>query len=142
MAARRGHALLREAELGERAPLREVELERDEIEAGHRLRDRVLHLEPRVGLDEVERVERVRVDQELHGAEPRVVRRARERDRGRVHAFAQHGREPRRGRDLDELLVAALEAALALSELHHRAGLISSHLHFDVSRAREPALDI
>ena len=142
IAARRGHVRLREAELGERAPLGEVELERDEVDAGHRLGDGVLDLEPRVRLDEVERLGRIRVDEELDRAEAGVVRGAREQDRGRVQALAQRGREPGRGRDLDELLVAALEAALALREVHHRAGRVADHLHLDVSRAREPALHV
>ena len=89
IAARRRHVRLREAEFGERAALREVELQRDEVETGDRLGDGVLHLEPRVRLDEVERVGRVGVDQELDRAEPRVARGARQPDRRRQDALAQ-----------------------------------------------------
>ena len=38
--------------------------------------------------------------------------------------------------------MAALDAALALAELHDRAARVAGDLHLDVARARQPALDV
>ena len=39
------------------------------------------------------------------------------------------------GRLLDDLLVAALDRALALAEVHERAVPVAEYLHLDVARA-------
>ena len=51
------------------------------------------------------------------------------------------GVDDRRRRLLDDLLVAALQRALALAEVDDRAVRVGEHLHLDVPRALEVALD-
>jgi len=68
---------LGEPEVGQRAAARERELDLHEIEPEHLLGDRVLDLEPRVGLEEEEpdrRARRVELDQELDRPEALVRR--------------------------------------------------------------------
>ena len=63
----------------ERLAVRDVELQRDEVAAGHRLGDRVLDLDPAVDLEE-EVLAGVDVEDELDRPEVAVADRARERD--------------------------------------------------------------
>ena len=66
---------------------------------------------------------------------------ARRRDGGRAQARAQRAVDRRRGRLLDDFLVAALDRALALAEVHDVPVRVAEDLHFDVSRVREVALE-
>ncbi len=121
--------------LGERQRLarRDAELVLDEVDAAaDQLRDRVLDLEAGVHLEEVE-VAGVGVEQELHGARVGVADRGGQGDRRRGEPLAQPGVDGRRGRLLDDLLVAALRRAVALEEVQHRAVLVGEHLHLDVA---------
>src|SRR5262249_32070141 len=54
---------------------------------------------------------------------------------------AQLGAHHRRRRLLEHLLVAALQRALALAEREHVPVRVADHLHLDVPRARQEALD-
>ena len=107
--------------------------------------DRVLDLQPRVRLDEVERrvvAGDVRVDEELERADVVVAQVAREPHRRIDDAIAQRWREAGRGRDLDQLLVAALQRAVALPQVRDGAGAVADDLHFDVAGARQQLLDV
>ena len=84
----------------------------DEVEPGDALGDRVLDLQPRVHLEEVEAL--VLADHELHRAGALVVHRLGQRDRLLAHRLARGLADERRRRLLDHLLVAALDRALAL----------------------------
>ncbi len=167
-AARLGNLRLREPERRERRAAGEAELELHQVETRDGLGDRVLDLEPRVRLDEGERRVAaagrvaaemrggvpscsgfaagvrggVRVDQELEGAEAREAHLAREPEGGVGEAVAQARRKARGRRDLDELLVAALDAALALAEARDRAAAVADDLDLDVARPRHQALDV
>ena len=83
----------------------------------------------------------VGVGDELDRARAVVARRARQRDGLRARAVAQLGRDDRRRRLLEHLLVAALQRALALAEREHVAVRVADHLHLDVPRARQEALE-
>ena len=66
---------------------------------------------------------------------------------GRVHGDARRSGpelvvDRRRGRFLDELLVAALDRALALAEVDDGAVRVGEHLHLDVARILQVALDV
>ena len=122
-AARQAQALAR----GDR------DLRGDDVDAGHRLGHRVLHLDARVHLEEEELLARG-VDQELHRAGAAIFQPRGEAHRGLVQPRAQLRRQSGRRRLLDELLVAALHRAVALAEVHHVARAIAQHLHFDVPR--------
>ena len=60
----------------------------------------------------------------------------------RADPLAQLGVDGGRGRLLDELLVAALDRAVALAEVDHVAVRVGEHLHLDVPRVLEVPLDV
>jgi hypothetical protein len=100
----------------------------------------MLDLEARVHLEEEELTALV-VDQELDRARRRVVERAREPQRRVAHALAQRELDARGGRLLDDLLMPALDRALALAQVHEVAVAIAEDLDLDVTRARHVALE-
>ena len=81
----------------------------------------MLHLQTGVHLHEVELVRTVRRNDELHGAGTDVVDATGGVASGRTDPGAGLGVQQRRGRLLDDLLVAALQAALPLTEVQHAA---------------------
>ncbi len=100
----------------------------------------MLDLETAVHLDEVERA--VRADEELERPGVAVADRlARARDR-RLHRLSCRRIERRRRRLLDELLVAALDRALALAERQHATGGVAEHLDLDMTSRRHELLDV
>ena len=54
----------------------------------------------------------------------------------------QLGGQRGRGRDLDQLLPAALEAAVPRVEVGDRTGAVAQHLDLDVAGARQQALEV
>src|SRR5581483_10869788 len=97
----------------------------------------MLHLDPRVELEEEEVAP---VEYELRGPGALVADRARERDGGVAHPLAQRGVERGGGRLLQDLLVAALDRAVALAERYDRPVRVSEDLDLDVARSFEIAL--
>src|SRR5690606_41293083 len=65
---------------------------------------------------------------ELHRARVGIVDRARRLDRRFAHRRAQFGRQERRGRLLQHLLVPPLRRALAFVEVDRMAVRIAEHL--------------
>ena len=131
---------------------RDADLLADQIEAGRQLGDRMLDLEPRVDLEEVEaavgvpRMEGTRRcrdpgDDELDRARADVADRAAERDRSLAHRGAARLVERDRRRLLDDLLVAALDRALALVQVHDVAVRVAEDLDLDVTRPLDVALE-
>ena len=114
-----------------------------EVEAGDRLGDGMLDLQARVHLDEVPgRVggELAALDQELDRAGALVGHRLGAGDGGSGDPGAQLRRHARRGGLLDHLLVAPLQRAVALEEMHDIAVGVAEHLHLDVARdGRSPS---
>ena len=119
---------------------RDANLPLHQVDAGHHLGDRMLDLQARVHLEEVERA--VLVEQELDRAGVGVAHRLRDRRRGRRHAPPQLRRDRERRALFDDLLVAPLDRALALDERQHGAVMIAEQLHFDVARRHDAALEI
>src|SRR5262249_51792604 len=117
----------------ERTARRDVDLQSHEIEAGHQLGDRMLHLEPGVHLEEVELA--VRREHELDGAGTDVADGPNHDDRRNAHARAQPSVDARRWRLLEHLLVSPLDRALALEEMHDGPVRVAEDLDLDVSRA-------
>lgn len=113
-----------------------------QVYAGEFLGDGVLDLETRVGLDEVEGVRVVRVDEELEGPEAEIPGRRSHRDRGLDQQVTRARGEPRAGRDLDQLLVAALDRALPVPQVGHLAGAVPDDLDLDVLGAGQQLLDV
>ena len=60
----------------------------------------------------------------------------------RAHGCAQRGRDGRRGRLLDELLVAPLDRTVALAEMHGVAVRVGEHLDLDVARRLDVLLHV
>jgi hypothetical protein len=129
--------------LGQREPLPRChrQLQLDEVEAGDHLGDRVLDLEPGVHLEEVVGRRVVGVDDELHRPHAAVAHRARDGDGVDVHALDHGGIDAGGGCLLDDLLVAALEAAVAGAQVHDVASAVADDLHLDVARAGDVALE-
>ena len=111
-----------------------------EVDSGHELAHRVLDLQPRVELDEVEAA--VGAEQELEGARVLVADRPACALRGGLHLLAHPLVERGRRRLLDQLLVPPLDRALALPEREHAAGRVAQHLHLDVTRRDERLLQV
>src|SRR6185369_13936562 len=117
----------------------DAQLPLDEIDVDELLGQRVLDLQPRVHLDEPERA--ASVEQELDCAGAAVADRARDRDGGVAHRSPERGRHRRRGRFLDDLLVAPLQRAVALAEMDDVAVRVGEDLDLDVARADRLALE-
>ena len=127
--------------LGERRALGDHDLRPDDVDAGDLLGHRMLDLDARVDLDEVEGAG-VAVHQELDGAGALVVRRPCDRQPERAELLALALREIRRRRPLDDLLVAPLHRAVALPEMVDRPVLVAEDLHLDVPGVQDHLLEV
>ena len=111
------HGLLRQAEVGQGRAAGQLELGLHEVDAGDLLGDGVLDLEPRVGLDEDVSAAPSASTRNSNVPRLRSATARASRTAASSSALARAGAEVRRRRDLDQLLVAALQAALALPEV-------------------------
>jgi hypothetical protein len=118
----------------ERLAVRDAELELDEVEAGHRLGDGMLDLDPRVQLEEEDVLA---VDEELRRARALVAELSAERHRVRREPLAESGGEGRRGGLLDDLLMPPLDRAVALAERDDGAAPVADNLDLHVARGGE-----
>ncbi len=130
------HVLLRQ---GQPLAGRDADHQLDQIEAGDRLGDRVLDLQAGVHLEEIERL--VPVDDELDRAGRLVLHGASELHRLLAHGDPRRLVEEWRRRLLDDLLVATLDRAFALVEVHDVAMGIAQNLDLDVPRILDELLD-
>ena len=130
--------VLREGQL---LPRGDPDLPFDEVDARHHLGDGVLDLQAGVHLHEEELVGTVCGDDELHRPGPRVVDTARGIAGGLADARPSLGVEQRRRRLLDHLLVAPLQAAFALTEMHDVAVLVREDLDLDVAGSQHEPLE-
>ena len=123
----------REFLLGERKhlPRRHRELQLHQVDAPHRLGDRMLHLQAGVHLEE--RDGAVGPDQVLHGARAPVGDAAGQCHRPVPERPPHLLGDARRGGLLEDLLVPTLDRAVPLPEVHHVAVCVAEHLHLDVA---------
>ena len=126
--------------IAERLTRGDPQLLAHQVEPGDLLGDGVLHLQPRVHLEEV--VGAVAGQQTLDGARVGVADRPGRVDPDPPDRLAQLRRDHRRRRLLHDLLMAPLDRAVPLPQVHHRPVLIGQHLHLDVPGIVEVALDI
>jgi hypothetical protein len=117
----------------------DTELLGDQIEPSHLFGHAVLDLEPRVHLEEPEIAVLV---QHLDGPGVHIAARARHLDGRGPHRLAGLVVEPGCGRLLDQLLMTPLRGAVALTQPDRVAVCIAEHLHLDVSRVLEVALEV
>jgi hypothetical protein len=106
---------------------------------GDHLGHRVLDLDARVHLDEVEGAVLV---QKLHRAGARIAEFLHGGRDGRADALALLGVERRGGAFLPHLLMAALERAVALAEMDGVALAVAHHLDLDMARLRQVLFEI
>ena len=109
----------------------------DDVETGDQLGHAMLHLEPGVDLEEVEgpRV----VPEELGRRRVLEPTGGRHPDGQVVEVTPLGGRQARRGRLLDELLVASLGRAVAFADGDDRPGRVAQELDLDVARGPDLA---
>jgi hypothetical protein len=125
----------------QRLPRRDPDLPLHQVQAGHELGHRVLDLQPGVHLHEEELPGVVAVHDELDRARALVADGAGRLHRRRAHPLPAGGVEQHRGRLLDDLLVAALQAALPLAQVRHGPVRVGEHLDLDVPGAVHVPLD-
>ena len=118
-----------------------AELRLDDIDPGDFLGDGVLDLQARIDFDEVELL-RVGVQEEFHAPRVREVRGARQRQRRLAELPALSLGQKRRRRPLDHLLMAPLDGAIPLEQMHQIAVEIPQDLDFNVARPPHQLLDV
>ena len=117
-----------------------AQLRLHEVDAGDGFGDRVLHLDARVHLDEVELA--VLVHKELDGAGVLIADLGEAAAEGLADFFAHLGRDLERRRFFDQFLMAALDGALALEQRGHVAVLVGKDLELDVARLLDELLHV
>ena len=118
---------------------RDPELLAHQVHPIDQLGHRVLDLDAGVHLEEVERA--VGRQQELAGAGAAISNRLRRGHGGGAHPLPQLVVHRDRGRLLDQLLMTALDRALALAQVHG-AGAVGEHLDLDVARPLNEFLEV
>ena len=141
VAARARNRILLQTDLRERRASCDAQLRLDEIDAEDFFRDRVLDLQAGIRFDEREPLAGARVHQELEGARVLVTDLLRHLQSRLDQLLPRRVRERRTRRDLDDLLMTPLQAALALPQVGHRAA-VADDLDLDVPRAREEFFDV
>src|SRR5450631_2473452 len=111
----------------------------DQIDAGDELGHRMLDLQSRVHLEEIEAL--VLTGDKFDGTGAVVADGLGERDRLLAHFLAGGGVEQWARRLLDHFLVAALDRTFALAEIDDVAVLVAQHLDLDVARIGDEFLD-
>ena len=124
----------------EPAAASDVQLHLHEVDAGRGLGHRMLDLQPRVHLHEVEGT-RLGLEQELDRPGIAVARRPAQPNGGHAQLLLQLGVERRRRRLLQHLLVAALDGAVAHAHGPAVVVTVGQHLHLDVARAHDRLLE-
>ena len=127
---------LLEAELH---PRRNADLLLHEVDARHGLRDRMLHLQPSVHLEEEELP---LTEHELDSPGVHVAGRRDRADRRGAHRRARLRGQGGRWRLLHDLLMPALDRALALAQVDGVAVLVADDLDLDVPRPANVALEV
>ena len=127
---------LREAQLESG---RDADLFLHEIHAGHRLGDRMLHLEAGVDL---QKVELAVAEDELDCAGVDVAGRGCGTDRSLAHGAADFRGHGRRRCLFHDLLMAALDRALTLAQVHGMSVGVADDLDLDMARVAHVALQV
>ncbi len=134
----RRHAGFRRADGG---ALQDVDLRLDDVDAGDLLGDRVLDLDARIDLDEVE-FAGIGIHQELDRAGADIAGRLGDLQRVAAQLVALGVVEIGRRRALDDLLVAPLDRAVALEQMDGVAVGVAEHLHLDMAGALDQLFEI
>ena len=119
---------------------RDADLERDGVDAREHLGDRMLDLDPAVDLDEVELAGGI--DEELERAEVLVTGSDGRSQRPLAQVGACRGAQRGRRALLEDLLVAPLDRAVALAEVHAVTEPVDGDLDLDVAVLLDPLLEV
>ena len=145
IAARRGHAVRRQAQIGEALSPGDTQLHGDQIKAGDGLGDRMLDLKARIGLDEGEGILAIwiglRIHQKLERAQTAIGAGLGHAE-GRIdQPLTQSGRQARARRDLDQLLMLTLQGTFALAKGQNHV-TVAYDLDLDMASPADQSLDI
>ena len=125
---------------GEGIALGHLDLLGDQVQAGDHLCHGMLHLDAGVHLHEVEVA--ALVDQELDRPGADVVDRFGGQHGGIAHALTQISGQGRAGSFLQQLLVTALDRAVALAQVNDVAVAVGDDLELDVAGPLDEFLDV
>ena len=100
----------------------------------------MFHLDPGIHFNKVEVA--LGVEQKLNRPDIGIADRLGGLDRHGAHPFAQAFGQGRRGRFLNEFLIAALDRTLALPEMNDVAVLVAHDLKLDMPGALQVFLDV
>src|ERR1700736_5788525 len=124
---------------GQRMTGRDGELLCDQIQSSRHLRHRMLNLQPRIHLEEIELAAPV---DEFNGSGILVSGCPRDPCGGLADGLAEVCRERRRRRFLDDLLETPLHRTFAFKQVNDVAEGVAEHLNLDVSWPLDKPLDI
>ena len=114
-------------------------LRRDQIDACHRLRNRMFHLNTRVNLHE--RHGAVRINEKLHRSGTLVARLLTDGDGRRFKPPRNLIRQERSRRLLDKLLIATLQRTVTRADCDNAAGSVAQHLHLHMTGTCQKTFD-
>src|SRR6202011_4682027 len=120
-----------------RLTARDAQLPLHEVESGDRFRNRVLHLQTCIHFHEVDVAS---VEQKFDGSGTNVTNLTGDRERGRAQPTADLVWKRRSRCFLDQFLVAPLNRAVPVPEVHEIPMRIGEYLHLDVTWRREVSL--
>src|SRR5581483_6573118 len=125
--------------VGEPLARGDEQLSLHEVDSRDELCDRMLHLNARIHLDEVELAV---LEQELQRPGTAVADGLAGFDTPLAHDAALPGSDTRRRRLFNHLLMSALHGAVALAEMDHVAVPLRQYLELDVTRALQEFLHV
>ena len=126
--------------IGKGESLGDEDLRFDDIDAGHLFGDRVLDLDPRIDLDEVE-LSRFGIDQEFDRSGVLVAEVAADGQGCLTQLVADRRIKEWSRCDLDNLLMASLDRAVALVEMHKVPVKVPQKLDFDVAGPHDESFE-
>ena len=119
----------------------DAQLPLDQVKPREQLGHRVLHLQPGVHLHQIKRLVGLGfIEQKLHRARTHIARRFRQCNGRLPELLAQCGRHDWAGRFFDDLLVATLHRAIALTQVDAMALRVGHDLHLDMTGPQQGAL--
>src|SRR5262249_23748077 len=121
-------------------PRRQANLRLDQVYVGDHLRHRMLDLDARVHLDEIELP--LLIPQELYGSGVAVADLFHGLHHSRPELLAGCSIDCRRRRFLNQLLVPALDRAFALAQVHDISLTVAQYLESDVARPVDESLHV
>ena len=123
---------------GQRLSLSHADLPLHEVKPSDAFGHRVLDLQPGIHLQKIKLA--TGIEQKLYRASAHIIHRPRRLYCGGTHRFAQRRCHDGARGFLYDLLVPPLQRAVTLTQMNHIAMSIGKHLHLDVPRTFNRAL--